>query len=124
MRYKAVSIVAGISVSSRQFDIQYDNSIAHPTRDSVKYDTLDQVGEAKLVTQQTIAALERQLGAEHLKLKMLENVESALHLSPKVELKQPPLFTRKSRSGHIYTMARKSQSEGALPSVRLSDLDD
>ena len=105
--------VSGMIASSRQLDAQYDTCVAHPTRD--KHDTLEQVGHAKTLTEQTIAALERQLASEHLKLKMLENVESALHLSPKPEVQG------KRRSGAqfpaAYNPTRKSRSEGELPFI-------
>ena len=63
-------IPRGFFASSRRLDAHYT--------DSLSLDTLPQVVHARLLTEQTIAALERQLHNEHVKLRVLQNVEVSL----------------------------------------------
>ena len=65
-----VTDLGGLLASSRPHDAHYDEHMA--------LDTLQQVVHARMLTEQTIGALERQLKAEHIKLRMLDNVECSL----------------------------------------------
>ena len=66
--------VGGLLASSRPLDAQFSEHMS--------LDTVTQCTHARVLTQQTIGALERQLAAEHIKLRMLENVEASLKQAP------------------------------------------
>ena len=65
-----VTDVGGFLASSRPLDAHFDAQMG--------FDTIQQATHARMLTEQTIASLERQLKAEHIKLRCIENVEVSL----------------------------------------------
>lgn len=109
--------VGGLLASSRPLDAQFSEHMS--------LDTVTQCTHARVLTQQTIGALERQLAAEHIKLRMLENVEASLKQAPffPPPAALPPARAPVAAPGGAPRVVklRESASLTLLPSARYSD---